>query len=479
MLPTMSVSLNFLNRIAALIWVSVGSMLVVRGWLMLEPLMAEHPSATVAWLTGGLVLGAAKGRYVLWNAALRNRRRIRDLDSPRLYLVFAPSFWPLIALMMGFGFGLRALASNGYLSYHSVGAIYVGIGAALLASSLAYWGLLPPPVDTDPKGEPAKPRGKAQGKALLIVNLGTPNAPEPTAVKRYLREFLSDKKVVRLPRLLWIPILNLIVLPRRAKRVARAYASIWMPKGSPLLVHTESLSQEVAKALGPEWRVVTAMRYGRPSIQRGIELLTGDGIEELTVLPLFPQWSDTTSGTVQAEVSRVLNGRRDGPALRMIPAYPADPALLARMGEMARAATQGQEPDLFVFSFHGLPESYVRAGDPYLNHCQQTAVGLAAALGLQPDQWEMTFQSRFGSEPWLTPSTSDRVPELARTGTKHIAVLTPGFPCDCLETLEEIGQELKADFLAAGGEKFVSVPCPNGDQAYAAGLAQLVRAKDS
>jgi ferrochelatase len=313
----------------------------------------------------------------------------------------------------------------------------------------------------------------------LIVNLGTPNAPEPTAVKRYLREFLSDKKVVRLPRLLWIPILNLIVLPRRAKRVARAYASIWMPKGSPLLVHTVSLSQEVAKALGPEWRVVTAMRYGRPSIQRGIELLAGDGVEELTVLPLFPQWSDTTSGTVQSEVSRVLDGRRDGPALRMIPAYPADPALLARMGEMARAATQGQEPDLFVFSFHGLPESYVRAGDPYLNHCQQTAVGLAAALGLQPDQWEMTFQSRFGSEPWLTPSTSDRVPELARTGTKHIAVLTPGFPCDCLETLEEIGQELKADFLAAGGEKFVSVPCPNGDQAYAAGLAQLVRAKDS
>ncbi|HIG87139.1 MAG TPA: ferrochelatase [Planctomycetes bacterium] len=473
MLPNMKVRLSTLNRIAALIWIGVGGMLLVRGWLMLKPLAETNPIGTTAWLVGGLILGAAKGRYVLWNTALRNRRRMRDLAVPRLQLVFAPSFWPLIALMIGAGVGLRALASNGYLSYGPVGALYVGIGAALTASSLAYWGLLPPPIETSAKS--ADPNKRPTTRGLLVVNLGTPDAAEPGAVRRYLREFLSDPRVVRLPRLLWIPILNLFVLPWRVRRVTRAYASIWTSQGSPLLMHTEALTQELAKELGSPWRVVTAMRYGRPSIRRGIELLAAEGLSELVVLPLFPQWSDTTSGTVQAAVSKALAQRRDGPALRMIPAYPADSTLLARQAELARAVTDGQDPELHVFSFHGLPESYVRAGDPYLAHCQQTARGLAAALGLGDDQWEMTFQSRFGGEPWLTPSTSDRVPELAREGLRRVAILTPGFPCDCLETLEEIGEQLKEAFISAGGETFLCVPCPNADPDWARALARLVR----
>ena len=459
-----------LELLAAAVWIGVGAMLATRGGRML----LEHADAggsVWGWLVGGALLGAAKGKFVLSRSAARNRARIAELEAPRPWQVFAPRFWPLIGLMIGLGAGLRWLAASGYLGWGFVGGLYVGIGAALLASSRAYFGELPQPIDTSigPDFEPEQPP-----RGLLVVNLGTPDAPTAEAVRRYLREFLGDPRVVRLPKPLWWTILNLFVLPRRSPRSAEAYRKVWGERGSPLMFHTADTAAGIANHLGPEWKVVTAMRYGHPSIAHGVELLAAEGVREMTVLPLFPQWSDTTCGTSLVEVARVLSSRRDGPAPRMIPPFPADEGCLAAMAAMAHEAVGDTTIERWVFSFHGVPERYVRDGDPYLQQCQETAVGLARHMGLEREQWEMVFQSRFGKEPWLTPAADERVPELAREGVKSVAVLTPGFACDCLETIEEIGMELADDFRDAGGETFVRVPCPNADPRWIAALARLV-----
>jgi ferrochelatase len=461
-----------LERLAALVWIGVGLMLLVRGGRMLVA-HGEAGGSPWGWLVGGVLLGAAKGRFVLSRSAARNRARIAALESPRPWQVFAPRFWPLIAVMMGFGFGLRSLAEGGVLGWGLVGGLYAGIGAALLASSRAYFGALPVPIDTSIPAdfEPATPP-----RGLLVVNLGTPDAPTAPAVRRYLREFLGDPRVVRLPRPLWWTILNLFVLPKRSPRSAEAYRKVWGERGSPLMFHTADTAAGLAERLGPRWKVVTAMRYGHPSIAHGIELLAAEGVREVTILPLFPQWSDTTCGTSLVEVARVLGSRRDGPAPRMIPPFPADEACLAAMAAIAREEVGDTAIDRWVFSFHGVPERYVRDGDPYLEQCQETAVGLARHLGLERGQWEVVFQSRFGKEPWLTPAADERVPELAREGVGSVAVLTPGFACDCLETIEEIGMELADEFREAGGTTFIRVPCPNADPRWVAALARLVEA---
>lgn len=461
--------------LAATLWSTIGALLLVRGVGMLLTASDRGASLSTLLLASGLglALGGAKGRFVLSKAALRNKARILALERPRPWDVFRPGFYPLIALMIALGAGLRAAARAGWLGgYPVVGAIYVGIGAALLASSLAYARPLPAPVLTR-SDEP--PRRRRPRIGVLVVNLGTPDAPEPGAVRRYLREFLGDPRVVEVPRAIWFVILNGIVLPLRSRRSAEAYRRVWTEDGSPLLHHTARAVEALAAELGEDYRVVLGMRYGKPSLLRALEELRLEpDLEEVRVLPLFPQYSNTTTGTAQARVAELVSAWRDMPALSFLPAYPEDPGYvdaLARRIEEAR----GEEPvDLHVFSFHGLPAEYVRRGDPYLEQCTRTSWALARRLGLRREEWEMVFQSRFGREPWLEPYLDEFAPRLAREGARRILVALPGFAADCLETLEEVGMELCAEVEEAGAE-LVVVPALNQHPAWIRAMARLVR----
>lgn len=471
----MTVSSKLLTRLAAAVWLAAGGMLVWRGAAMLLVAREDQGRSTPAILLAaalGLALGAAKGHYVLTKSARRNRRRIEALERPRPWSVFAPGFYPLVGLMIGFGLALRTAAEAGWLGGHiTAGSLYVGIGAALLASSLAYFSVDPPPLRTRREEAPEPLTGV---RGVLLVNLGTPDAPEPGAVKRYLREFLSDPRVVEVPRLLWRVILECIILPRRSGQAAEAYSLVWMSEGSPLLVYGRRLEAALQETLGSGWRVVLAMRYGRPSIASGLEQLRQAGAEEITLVPLFPQFSNTTTGSVQAEVFRQLAGMRDAPALRVLPPYYDAPGYIDSIAVRVREHLDGQEVDQLVFSYHGLPEEYIKAGDPYLDHCTRTSFALAERLGLEREEWEMAFQSRFGDQPWLQPYLDELVPGLA-PDAKRVAVVCPAFCADCLETLEEIGVRLRLDYEAAGGEELIVIPALNDHPRWVRAVAELVR----
>ncbi len=310
---------------------------------------------------------------------------------------------------------------------------------------------------------------------VLWTNLGTPAAPRPAEVRRYLRQFLTDRRVVDLNPVLWRLLLELVILPRRGRASAHAYATVWTAAGSPLLFNSVAQARALERELGAGFRVATAMRYGEPSIANAVAELLTAGCERLVLLPAFPQYASATTGSAVAETFRVLGELRAIPALSVAPPYPADSGYLDALAEVARAATAGQAIDHWIFSFHGIPVRYARAGDPYPEQCAATARGLAARLGLAPGAWTLTWQSRFGREPWLEPATDTFVVERApRTGT--LAVVVPGFTADCLETLEEIGERLRADFLGAGGREFVLVPALNDAEPFVRALAGLVRA---
>ncbi|MCY2960871.1 MAG: ferrochelatase [Planctomycetota bacterium] len=309
---------------------------------------------------------------------------------------------------------------------------------------------------------------------VLWANLGTPAAPRPPEVRRYLRQFLTDRRVVDLNPILWRALLELVILPRRGRTSAHAYATVWTDEGSPLLANARKQSAALGRELGPDYRVATAMRYGEPSIAHAVSELLAAGCERLIFLPAFPQYASATTGSAVEELFRVLSSRRAIPAITVVPPYPADPTYLSALAAGARRATAGKAIDHWIFSFHGIPVRYARSGDPYPEQCTATAHGLAAQLGLADGDWTLTWQSRFGREPWLEPATDryviDRAP---RTGT--LAVVVPGFTADCLETLEEIGERLREDFLGAGGREFVLVPALNDEAEFVQGLAQLVR----
>jgi ferrochelatase len=311
----------------------------------------------------------------------------------------------------------------------------------------------------------ASPDAGEDGVGILLVNLGTPSAPEPRAVRRYLRQFLSDGRVVELPRLPWRAALELILLVR-PRRLAAHYRAIWRREEdkSPLLHYTERQAELLAQAFGSERnvRVAYAMRYGDPSIADAVASLIKQGSGRLLLVPLYPQYSATTTAAVCDETFRALMRYRRQPSLRVAPPFYDDPAYVRAVAEIYRAHV-GTAPEHTLFSFHGLPQAYCDKGDPYASHCAATARALAAELGLTAGSFSLAFQSRFGRAKWLEPDAEGAVAALARGGAKRLAVLAPGFMADCLETLEEIAVRVKNRFLAEGGEEFIYVPCLNDD----------------
>jgi ferrochelatase len=314
---------------------------------------------------------------------------------------------------------------------------------------------------------------------VLLVNLGTPEAPTAAAVRPYLAEFLSDPRVIDYPRWLWWPILHGVILRVRPRRSAHAYARIWTPQGSPLRVGSEALAAAVQAELDRRrpgaLRVALAMRYGRPAIAPTIERLIREGVRRLLVLPLYPQYSATSTGAVIDAVAEAMKHLRWPPELRTINDYHDDPAhieALARGIEQWWAA-HGRGEKLLL-SFHGIPERYVRAGDPYRDQCLATARHLRERLGLDEDTLVLSFQSRVGRERWLEPYTDATVRRLAGEGVRRLDVACPGFAVDCLETLEEIAMQNREFFLVAGGEELRYIPALNDSPAQTTQLADLI-----
>ncbi|MBE1159370.1 ferrochelatase [Dyella acidiphila] len=310
---------------------------------------------------------------------------------------------------------------------------------------------------------------------VLLVNLGTPEAPTAAALRPYLAEFLGDPRVIEYPRWLWWLILHGVILRIRPARSAHAYARVWTAAGSPLRVGSEQLAQALQQQL-PEARVALAMRYGRPSIRSTIEQMQREGVRRLLVLPLYPQYSGTSTGSVIDALADTFRQLRWPPELRIVNDYHDDPGhieALARSIEQWWAA-HGRGEKLLL-SFHGIPQRYVDAGDPYFRHCQTTAQKLGARLGLDPTQLIVSFQSRVGREPWLQPYTDITVQQLASEGVKRLDVACPGFAVDCLETLEEIAMQNRDFFTAAGGETLRYIPALNDSAEQVASLAALIR----
>ncbi len=324
-----------------------------------------------------------------------------------------------------------------------------------------------------------QPSAQPQLIGILLVNLGTPQAPTPPALRRYLREFLWDPRVVEFPRPLWWLILNGVILNLRPRKSAAAYAKIWQPEGSPLLIYSRALVGRIKSILEATWgnqiQVALAMRYGEPSVASALETLRNRGIDRLLVLPLYPQYSATTTGSVFDAVADALKYWRRVPAVHFINHYQDDPGYIAAMARHIHKYWQeyGREEHLLL-SFHGVPKRYIRAGDPYLVHCQETVQALARALSLREDEWTLGFQSRFGREEWLKPYVAGLLKDWPRQGIRNIDIFCPGFAVDCLETLEEIAIRNKELFLRSGGERYTYIPALNDDPAHAQALASLI-----
>lgn len=326
--------------------------------------------------------------------------------------------------------------------------------------------------------EPSHTHGTLPKTAVVLVNLGTPDAPTAPAVRRYLKEFLSDPRVVEIPRAIWWCILHLIILPFRSAKSAKKYASIWTNDGSPLKVHTDKQARLLAGYLGERGhriRVEYAMRYGTPSVSDVLTKLKADGCDRILILPAYPQYSGTTTASIFDAVFRYYAGTRNVPELRLVKHYHDDDGyiLALRKSVLAHWEMSGR-PDKLVMSFHGVPKRTLSLGDPYHCECHKTARLLAEELGLTADQYTVTFQSRFGKAEWLQPYTAPTLQKLAKEGVRRVDVICPGFTSDCLETLEEIAMEARHDFLNAGGKEFNYISCLNEDDAWIKGMAELV-----
>jgi len=332
---------------------------------------------------------------------------------------------------------------------------------------------------------------------LLLVNLGTPDQPTSGAVRRYLRQFLSDPRVIDMnPVGRWL-LLNLIILPLRPRKSAHAYRQIWnAERGSPLLFLSEDLAAGVAERLGDAWHVELAMRYGSPSIPRALARMREAGVDRIVVFPLFPQYASSTTGSAVAEVFRVAGAEWNVPILEVVPPFWHEPGFLDAFAQVVKPGLRTHEPDHVLFSFHGLPERHITKSDEtghcrfddgccaqvgpdnrhcYRAQCYATARGIAERLGLDEDRWTVTFQSRLGRVPWLQPYTDRMIEELGKAGIKRLAVVCPAFVADCLETLEEIGLRGRATFLAAGGEFLALIRSLNAHDAWADTVAELAR----
>ncbi|HUH95705.1 MAG TPA: ferrochelatase [Casimicrobiaceae bacterium] len=332
--------------------------------------------------------------------------------------------------------------------------------------------------------EPTFAHDRASRLGVLLINLGTPDAPTPRAVRRYLAEFLSDPRVVEIPAAVWRPLLHGIILRVRPARSAARYQRVWTPDGSPLLVHSQRQKTLLLGYLGARLKalglpsdhclVELGMRYGRPSVTEALDRLHQAGCERVLVLPLYPQYAASTTASAFDAVFAATATQRRIPALRMVDAYHDDPGYIGALAQGINDYwTKNGRPDRLVLSFHGVPRRSLELGDPYHCHCLKTARLLATELGLAPEQYAVTFQSRFGRAHWLEPYTAPTLEALAKQGIRRVDVACPGFVSDCLETLEEIGLEAKAAFLHAGGKEFHLVPCLNERPAWISALAAL------
>ncbi len=325
--------------------------------------------------------------------------------------------------------------------------------------------------------EPALPDDRAERTAILLVNLGTPDAPTAPALRRYLAEFLWDPRVVEIPRLPWWLILHGVILRTRPAKSAAKYASIWRPEGSPLLVWSRRMALRLQGHLGERGHAVAvrvAMRYGQPSVASALDALKAEGATRVLVLPLYPQYAAATTASTLDAVGAWAARVRRLPELRIVNHYHDDPGYIAALAQSIRGHWQREgRGETLVMSFHGLPARSRDLGDPYFDQCHETARALAAELGLGSEHHVVSFQSRFGRAKWLEPYTAATVRRLAREGRARIDVVCPGFAADCLETLEEIAVEVRQSFLAAGGREFSCIPCLNDADAWIAALGRI------
>jgi ferrochelatase len=311
---------------------------------------------------------------------------------------------------------------------------------------------------------------------VLLIQLGTPDEPTPAALRRYLDQFLGDPRVIEAPRLKWWFIRKLFILPFRPKQSAAKYQRIWdAVNGSPLLYHTRRQTELLQQSL-PELPVTFGMQVGNPSVAEAVRTLIGKGVERLIVLPMYPQYSATTTASATDVLFQALMRERRVPALRIVPPYYDHPAYLDAMTQVIRdeEAKLSRPPDHCLISFHGLPIRYAQAGDPYATHVKRTTAALINRLGWPRSQWTQTFQSLFGREEWLKPYTEETLKKLARRGVKRVFVTMPGFTADCLETIDEIGNEATEAFRHAGGEELHRCPCLNEHPLWIEGMRQLI-----
>ena len=338
-----------------------------------------------------------------------------------------------------------------------------------------------PPLSLAPDPRPlAHPRVASGRIGVLLVNLGTPEATDYWSMRRYLHEFLSDRRVIETPRWLWTPLLNLVILTTRPSAKGHDYASIWNKERdeSPLKTFTRAQSDKLGASLSDSGVMVDwAMRYGKPPIGERLEALRQAGCDRILLVPLYPQYCAATTATVCDKAFDALKAMRWQPALRVAPPYYDDPAYIAALAHSTRAAINGLdfEPEVVLASFHGIPQAYFDKGDPYYCHCAKTTRLLREALGATAERMPMTFQSRFGPAQWLRPYTSETVKSLAKSGVRRLAVITPGFAADCLETIEEIGVENAGYFHDSGGERFAALPCLNDGPEGMRAIETLVR----
>ncbi|MBK6758255.1 MAG: ferrochelatase [Moraxellaceae bacterium] len=313
---------------------------------------------------------------------------------------------------------------------------------------------------------------------VVLVNLGTPDAPTAPAVRRFLKQFLSDTRVIEIPPILWQIILNLFILPFRPKRVAKLYASIWQndsPMREILVQQASLLQQQLNDFLPTEILVRPAMTYGNPSINAVFTQLRNEGVEHIVVLPLFPQFSATSSAPVYDAVQRWSATQRNLPHITMIKDYFAHPSYIAAMAQSIKdfRATHGTAQKLLM-SFHGIPQPYADKGDPYPQRCHCTAAQIAQVLGLKEDEWAISFQSRFGKQEWVKPYTDVLLEQWAKAGVESVQIVSPAFSADCLETLEELAEENKHTFLAAGGKQYDYIPALNSRPDHIQLMQELV-----
>lgn len=313
---------------------------------------------------------------------------------------------------------------------------------------------------------------------VLITNVGSPDSPEEQAVRRYLAEFLADPKVIDYPRWFWLPLLNQIILKSRPARSAKLYQNIWQPAGSPLLLTMDKIAQKLQEALNQsalqEYHVEIGMRYGNPSLQHGIRTLLKKPLDELILLPLFPQYSITTTGTTLEAAIQALNQAENAPFIRTIGSYHDNPAYIAALASSIKNSWNANgKSERHLFSFHGVPQRYQKLDD-YRNQCLQTASLVAQKLGLEAHEWQSAFQSRFGPESWLQPYTDETIHNWGNSGVQSISVLAPGFSVDCLETTDELGREARHIFESAGGKHFHYIPALNDTEMQISLLRELI-----